>query len=173
MKSVNTEPSWDHNFMSHMSHPAVTTVKGELSSCLIPVAWDSHRHWAFETFFFQLKDSSRVHHACVSLKINSVCWGQYIKDCLAGPRLDLKRKGNYVSCKTSNVESPEPCPPHSLSLTRQASGRWLKQADCVSFLHFGRATTPQRALRVHHGLPLWQQVYVSPALFKFSLDCPI
>lgn len=173
MKSVSTEPSWDHSFMSHMSHPAVTTVKGEeLSSCLVPVAWNSHHHWAFETFFFQLKDSSSVCHACVSLKINSVWWGQYIKDCLVGPRLDLKRKSNYVSCKTSHVESPEPGPPHSLSLTRKALGRWLKQADCVSFLHFGRATTSQRTLRVHHGSPLWQ-VCASPALFKFSLDCPI
>ena len=155
----------------------------ELSSPLVPVAWDSHCHWALKTFLFQFQ---RFFQCPLYLYMSEY------KQCLGRPG----RKGQLswpqtalVSCKTSpsglvslpslpgGVRWGDRAPGSAVSLTNQALGRWPQEADFVS-LHCGRATSLIMIPGMHHGWPLWLmisrlQMCVSPAWFKFSLDGPL
>lgn len=92
-------------------------------------------------FLPNFTDSSSFHYAHLSLNINNVLGGQEVRDNSVYPGPYLRRNSDSVSIRLHYLESPEPCSPHPLSLTRQTLSRWLQEADCISFVHCGRATT--------------------------------
>lgn len=138
---MNREPPWGLGLMSRMCrepwpYPSIPTVKGEelLSSCSCNLA--SSRPLGLGDF----KDSSSVHCTSVSLTVKSVWGGQEVWDSLVGSALHLRRNNNFV-CYVSPPGVPWTPPSSPLSLSRQAWGRWLHEADCVSSWCYGRATT--------------------------------